>query len=127
MLDHAGFPVSDFDASCAFYDAALGPLGIVRVMEVNLGAGHRACAYAREGELPRFWFSTLGVSRGHLHVGFTARNRAEVAAFHTAAISTGGRDHGAPALRPEYHEHHFGAWVFDPDGNNIEAVAHDPE
>ena len=127
LLDHVGFGVSDFDASRAFYDAALGALGITRTAEVVLDGDHRACGYGRQGRHPEIWFSSVGVSRGRLHIAFVARNRDEVAAFHAAALTAGGRDHGAPGLRPEYHEHYYGAFVYDPDGNNIEAVTHTPE
>ena len=75
-----------------------------------------------------FWLQAgTDEPRTHQHVAFTARSRAEVDAFHAAALAAGGRDNGAPGLRPHYHPNYYGAFVFDPDGNNVEAVCHDPE
>ena len=76
---------------------------------------------------PDFWVSRRGGPAGTgTHVCFRARGRETVEAFHTAALAAGGTDNGPPGLRPHYHEHYYGAYVFDPDGNNVEAVCHAP-
>ena len=68
---------------------------------------------------------TAGVPAAPIHIAFLARDRDAVAAFHAAALDAGGRDNGGPGPRPKYHEHYYGAFVLDPDGNNVEAVCHD--
>jgi catechol 2,3-dioxygenase-like lactoylglutathione lyase family enzyme len=128
MLDHIGLPVRDLARSRAFYEAALAPLGYGVVMElgpeVTGGAGF--VGFGRPGK-PQFWITTGGPLTGVLHVAFKAENRAAVAAFHAAALAAGGRDNGGPGLRPHYHPAYYGAFVFDPDGHNVEAVCHRPE
>jgi catechol 2,3-dioxygenase-like lactoylglutathione lyase family enzyme len=127
MLDHIGFPVTDFVRSKAFYTAVLAPLGYRLVMEMSLsdedGDGYAGFGDAR----PRFWIGTGKPLQGRLHVAFAAKTRAEVRAFYEAALAAGGIDNGAPGLRPHYHENYYGAFVLDPDGHNIEAVNHLPE
>ncbi|MFW5969023.1 MAG: VOC family protein [Halofilum sp. (in: g-proteobacteria)] len=127
IIDHLGLSITDCEQSRGFYDAALAPLGIHRVIDVELDDGHQASGYGREGQPPRFWISSVGVSRGRTHVAFQAGNQDEVRAFHRAALAAGGRDHGAPALRPARHPDYFAAFVYDPDGYNIEAVTHVPD
>jgi len=128
MIDHIGFAVTDFEASCAFYTAALAAIGIAPLVtvtpeqsgggsHVGFGAGGRAF----------FWIGSDGAPSGSTHVAFTVENRGLVDAFHRAALAAGGRDNGAPGLRPHYHASYYGAFVLDPDGNNIEAVCHRPE
>jgi catechol 2,3-dioxygenase-like lactoylglutathione lyase family enzyme len=128
MLDHIGLAVADFDRAKAFYRAALKPLGLGVVMEVTAGetGGDAHAGFGDEGK-PFFWIGTGAKPRGGVHVAFAAQTRAEVDAFYAAAIAAGGRDNGAPGLRPHYHPNYYGAFVFDPDGNNIEAVCHRPE
>ena len=127
MIDHIGFPVSDLARARSFYDGALQPLGIGLVMEVTeeMTGGHGAhLGYGRDGN-PFFWIGSGGGSAGGAcHVAFVAPDRATVDAFHKAALTAGGRDNGAPGLRPHYHASYYGAFVLDPDGNNIEAVHH---
>ncbi len=128
MLDHIGLAVADMERSKAFYEAALKPLGLGVVMEVTAeetGADAHA-GFGEEGK-PFFWIGTGDRPKGGAHVAFVAQARAEVDAFHRAALAAGGRDNGAPGLRPHYHQSYYGAFVFDPDGNNIEAVCHRPE
>jgi len=127
MIDHTGFAVSDLIKSKAFYAAALQPLGIQLVMEVTAeqtGAG----AHAGFGvaDKPFFWIGDHGSPCSNAHIAFTAQSRAQVDQFYRAALRAGGKDNGAPGLRPHYHENYYGAFVFDPDGNNIEAVCHTP-
>ncbi|WP_181338227.1 VOC family protein [Hyphomicrobium methylovorum] len=127
MLDHVGFPVSDFAKSLAFYKAALAPLGIKLLKEFSLSEDGRD-GYAGFGrERPQFWIGTGSVLSGRLHVAFAALDREQVQEFYDAALAAGGRDNGAPGLRPHYHANYYGGFVLDPDGHNIEAVTHLPE
>jgi catechol 2,3-dioxygenase-like lactoylglutathione lyase family enzyme len=128
MLDHIGLAVADFDRARAFYRAALKPLGLGVVMEVTAqeSGGDAHAGFGDEGK-PFFWIGAGAKLKGGAHVAFAAKTRAEVDAFYAAAIAAGGRDNGAPGLRPHYHPNYYGAFVYDPDGNNIEAVCHRPE
>ena len=121
ILDHIGLAVRDFTKSRAFYLAALAPLGICIVKEGDGFAG-----FNREGK-GGFWIGSAGEPAAPVHVAFAAKDRAEVHAFYAAALAAGGRDNGAPGLRPQYHADYYGAFVLDPDGHNIEAVCHVPE
>jgi catechol 2,3-dioxygenase-like lactoylglutathione lyase family enzyme len=127
MIDHLGITVENFDRSKAFYDGAMAPLGASMVMTVpvEFTGGVRTGGYGRDK--PSFWISEGQKRPGHDHIAFSARSRAEVDAFHRAAIAAGGKDNGKPGLRPHYHPNYYGAFVFDPDGNNVEAVCHAPE
>jgi catechol 2,3-dioxygenase-like lactoylglutathione lyase family enzyme len=128
MIDHIGLAVADMSRAKTFYEAALKPLGIGVVVEVTAeetGADAHA-GFGAEGK-PFFWIGTGRKPKGGSHVAFTARTRAEVDAFYRAALASGGHDNGGPAVRPHYHPNYYGAFVFDPDGNNIEAVCHRPE
>jgi catechol 2,3-dioxygenase-like lactoylglutathione lyase family enzyme len=120
MFDHIGFRVRDVEASRKFYLAALATLGVGVAMEhgggVGLGRGGKPCLWLSQGEPPA----------SPLHIAFAARNRAEVDAFHAAALAAGGKDNGAPGLRPHYHPNYYGAFAIDPDGHNIEVVCHSP-
>lgn len=130
MIDHLGIGCTDYAKSKAFYDTALAPLGISVVMSVSAEeTGDLAHAGYGEAGKPDFWISggRLPGQDVHAHIAFVARDRATVDAFYAAAIAAGGRDNGGPGLRPHYHSNYYGAFVFDPDGNNIEAVCHKPE
>jgi len=118
ILDHIGFNVGSFATSKAFYVAALQPLGIGIAFE-----GEGWAMIGRNGK-GQFWFGAFGPPPGSIHIAFAAANRAQVRAFHGAALAAGGRDNGAPGLRPNYHPNYYGAFVLDPDGHNIEAVCH---
>jgi catechol 2,3-dioxygenase-like lactoylglutathione lyase family enzyme len=127
MLDHIGFSVSDFARSKAFYERALAPLGYRVVMAMPLSEDEDD-GYAGFGaERPQFWIGTGKPLEARLHIAFVAKTRAQVRAFHEAALAAGGIDNGAPGLRPHYHENYYGAFVLDPDGHNVEAVTHLPE
>ena len=129
VLDHIGLGVSDYERSKAFYTAALAPLGIAPVMEITPDRSERGvpvCGFGKAGK-GEFWITGDGRTTPRLHVAFLARNRAEVRAFHDAALAAGARDHGAPGPRPIYHPSYYGAFVLDPDGHNVEAVCHTPE
>ncbi|BBD37025.1 glyoxalase [Aminobacter sp. Y103A] len=125
MIDHTGISVADFDAAQAFYDKAFAPLGAQLLMMVpgEYTGGVKVGGYGRER--PVFWLHEAPAGPGR-HYAFTARSRAEVDAFYAAAIAAGGRDNGRPGPRPHYHPDYYAAFVFDPDGNNIEAVCHVP-
>ncbi|AIF47525.1 VOC family protein [Dyella japonica] len=129
MIDHVGLQVSGYERSREFYRKALAPLGAELVMEVTeeqTGDGAHA-GFGVDGR-PTFWIGTSqqAHANGIVHVAFTAASRAAVMAFHRAALEAGGKDNGAPGLRPHYHAHYYGAFVLDPDGHNIEAVCHAP-
>jgi catechol 2,3-dioxygenase-like lactoylglutathione lyase family enzyme len=121
MLDHLGLPVSEYAKSKRFYESVLAPLGYEVIME--FGASTAGLGAAGK---PDFWISQ-GAAGGPVHVAFASPDRSTVDAFHKAALAAGGSDNGAPGLRPEYHPSYYGAFVLDPDGNNIEAVCHQPE
>jgi catechol 2,3-dioxygenase-like lactoylglutathione lyase family enzyme len=128
MLDHIGLAVSEFERSKRFYTAALAPLSIMLVMEVTpeqTGLGSHA-GFGADGHA-FFWIGNRGQPVTGLHVAFTAASRRVVDEFYKAALRVGGRDNGAPGVRSHYHEHYYGAFVLDPDGNNVEAVCHKPE
>lgn len=122
-LDHIGFAVSDYRKSHAFYTAALAPLGITPMMEFDTPEGK----VAGFGDAEAFFWVGDGKQNGQLHIAFRAASRAEVDAFHAAAMAAGARDNGGPGLRPHYHPNYYAAFVFDLDGHNIEAVCHAPE
>jgi catechol 2,3-dioxygenase-like lactoylglutathione lyase family enzyme len=121
VLDHVSLPVSKLEQSKRFYEEALSPLGYELIMEHHIsGVGFG------ESAKPDFWIRQGEVGAA-VHVAFASEDRATVDAFHEAAMAAGGRDNGGPGLRPEYHPSYYGAFVFDPDGNNIEAVCHGPQ
>jgi catechol 2,3-dioxygenase-like lactoylglutathione lyase family enzyme len=122
MLDHVSLQVADIAASGAFYDAVLAPLGGLRVLDLGFAVG-----FGRER--PTFWIgpvTTEGAPR-EVHVAFTAANRADVVAFRDAAVAAGAEVLHEPRMFPEYHPNYYGAFVRDPDGNNVEACCHEPE
>lgn len=127
MIDHTGVMVSNFEVSKRFYTAALAPIGYELIMEVP-GAltGHGDAAGFGEPPKPDFWIGAGTPNAPPIHIAFRVANRTLVNAFYQAAIAAGGRDNGAPGLRPHYHQNYYGAFVLDPDGHNIEAVCHDP-
>ena len=120
MIDHVNIGVVDLAASRAFYERALAALGIVVLMQAPYGVG-----FGNDGK-PFFWISDRP-SSAPLHVAFASPDRAHVDAFYRAALAAGGRDNGPPGLRPQYHPSYYGAFVLDPEGNNVEAVSHRPE
>ena len=126
MLDHTGFPVSDYARSKAFYLQALAPLGYALVMEVQQDENDSPAAGFGVGGKPDLWIGGEGGLQRPIHIAITAPSRAAVDAFYRAAIAAGGKDNGAPGLRPHYHPDYYAAFVLDPDGHNIEAVCHAP-
>lgn len=121
MFDHMGFGVSNLAESKAFFLQALAPLRVTLVMEGPYGVG-----MGQNGK-PSLWLHETKERTAPLHLAFVAQNRAEVDAFYKAALAAGGKDNGAPGLRPRYHPNYYGAFVIGPDGHNVEAVCHKPE
>ena len=121
MLDHISVQCLDVAASAAFYDTVLAPLGGKRLMDLGDVIG-----YGRTQ--PRFWLgpTTTGGTAREVHIAFAAADRAAVDAFYAAAMGAGAESLHAPAVHPEYHPTYYGAFVRDPDGNNVEAVCHTP-
>lgn len=119
MIDHIGISVTDLDRSVAFYERALAPLGYALVMRFD----QAAAGFGADGQ-PDFWIGT-DAPKGRVHVAIRAKGRADVRAFHAAAVAAGGKDNGAPGVREMYHPDYYGAFVLDPDGHNIEAVCHE--
>ena len=121
VIDHVTVGVSDLARSRRFYAQARVPLGFSEIGPSREGAGE--IEFGLE-EAADFAISTAYETGASMHVAFAADRREQVDAFHAAAIAAGGRDNGAPGLRPEYSDGYYGAFVLDPDGHNIEAVAH---
>ncbi|AQP46544.1 glyoxalase [Tessaracoccus aquimaris] len=117
MLDHVGITVADIQRSAAFYDQVLAVLGHRRLMDYGEAIGYGADA-------PDFWISSGATARREDHIAFVAPDAEAVRAFHAAALAAGAEELHAPRLWPEYHEGYYGAFVRDPDGNNVEAVCH---
>lgn len=127
MIDHMGIAVSDIAKSRAFYDAALGALGMTVNMEIGpdqTESAGTALGYGGPGE-QFFWIADNERPGEGTHVAFHAGSRAEVDAFHAAGMKAGGRDNGPPGLRPNYGPGYYAAFLYDPDGANIEAVFHE--
>jgi catechol 2,3-dioxygenase-like lactoylglutathione lyase family enzyme len=117
ILDHLTISVSNFERSKAFYERALAPLGIAVIMQFDGFAGMGT-------DRPQFWLAAGNPGNHKTHVAFAAASRAEVDAFYAAAMTAGGKDNGNPGVRAIYHPTYYGAFVFDPDGYNVEAVCH---
>ena len=119
MLDHLGIQCADMAASAAFYDAVLAPLGFRRLMDYEVAIGYGA-------DKPDFWIGVFNSGEGfrESHIAFQAADKAAVDAFFAAAVAQGAEVLHEPRLHPEYHDKYYGAFVRDPDGNNVEAVSH---
>ncbi len=120
MFDHIGFGVTNLAESKAFFLKALEPLDVAVAMEGPYGIG------MGKGNKPSLWLHETKQRPARLHIAFSAGSRAAVDAFYRAALAAGGKDNGAPGLRPHYHANYYGAFVIGPDGHNIEAVCHKP-
>jgi catechol 2,3-dioxygenase-like lactoylglutathione lyase family enzyme len=127
MIDHIGVDVTDIAKSRAFYEAALKPLGyrVIQALGPDQGADHPIVMFGVEA--PDFVIAEDKAPGPGNHIAFHAETRAAVDAFHEAALAAGGRDNGPPGLRPNYSPTYYAAFVYDPDGFNIEAVCHAPE
>jgi len=123
MLDHLSIQCADVGASAAFYDAVLAPLGGVRLMDFGAVIGYGV------PPMPDFWLGERQTGTGfrECHIAFQAPDRAGVRAFQAAASAAGAEVLHEARVWPEYHQHYYGAFVRDPDGNNVEAVCHQPE
>ena len=122
MFDHVVFGVSDYEESKAFFVKALKPLGVAVASEGPLGI-----ELCRPGNNASLCIRRVAEKATHLHLAFAAENRRQVEEFYRAALEAGGKDHGAPGLRPQYDENYYAAFVIGPDGHNIEVVCHKPE
>ncbi len=118
MIDHIGIDVSDYKRGKAFYSAALSPLGYKMLAEYGDTAGFGA------GDDADFWISKGKSAKAKVHVAFQCKKRALVDKFYAAALEAGGKDNGPPGIREDYSPTYYAAFVFDPDGHNIEAVCH---
>jgi catechol 2,3-dioxygenase-like lactoylglutathione lyase family enzyme len=121
VIDHVSIQCADFEASATFYDAVLAPLGGKRILEFGPAIGYGT-------EAPDFWLGRQQSGDGfrESHLAFAAPDRAAVDAFFAAAVQAGAEVLHEPRLWPEYHANYYGAFVRDPDGNNVEAVCHQP-
>src|SRR3954469_25254241 len=120
MIDHVSAGVRDLDRGARFYEQALAPLGLARLVT-------RAATIGFGKTYPEFWINlrpemTPVPQASGAHICFRSRSAAEVAAFHTAALEAGGRSDGAPGLRPHDRVRYYAAFILDPDGNRLEAV-----
>jgi len=122
MLDHMEIQCRDIASTAAFYDTVLAPLGGVRIKDFGEAIGYGV------PPMPDFWIGTQRTGEGfrETHIAFTANDRATVDAFFAAAVQTGAEVLHEPRVWPEYHPNYYGAFVRDPDGNNVEAVCHFP-
>ncbi len=128
MIDHIGIAASDYEKSKAFYAQALAPIGYALLAEIPAAlTGSYPVAGFGEAPKPDFWVAgATAANTPTVHVAFRVQSRAQVDAFYKAAMAAGGRDNGAPGIRPHYHANYYGAFVRDPDGHNVEAVCHAP-
>lgn len=117
MFDHVGIAVKDLQKSKEFYLKALAPLGLGVVLDFGVAVG-----FGHPGK-PFFWIAS-GYDAAPVHLAFAAADQSQVDAFYEAAIAAGGKDNGKPGLRPQYHPGYYGAFIYDLDGNNVEAVFH---
>jgi catechol 2,3-dioxygenase-like lactoylglutathione lyase family enzyme len=120
-IDHISYGVSDIDRALAFYSAALAPIGWT-VVDEDVRPGQRSYAFGGADKVQRLWIGGPHPKGVHLHFAFGVKTRAEVDAFHAAALAAGGTEHGAPGERDYPIKPYYAAFVLDPDGNNIEVV-----
>ena len=121
IFDHIVLAISDPDKSKNFYSNALAPLGINLIREID------TCIGFGTQNKPSFWICRDPIIQTPMHIAFVAENRKAVDEFHKAAINAGGKDNGKPGIRANYHADYYAAFVFDPDGHNIEAVCRKSE
>jgi catechol 2,3-dioxygenase-like lactoylglutathione lyase family enzyme len=121
MIDHVTLNVRDLEACKAFYEQALRPVGYELMMDFPGGCGFGA------DRMPDFFLGHRGEPSAPVHIAFRSPDQKTVDGFHAAGLAAGGKDNGPPGYRRVYHEHYYGAYVLDPEGNNIEAVTHGSE
>jgi catechol 2,3-dioxygenase-like lactoylglutathione lyase family enzyme len=122
VFDHVSVNVSDYEVSKRFYEQTLAPLGYSVQLEL---AEWKMAGFGTEGVASDFWIGEREPLAMGVHVAFQAPDHATVDAFHAAGVAAGGTDNGSPGIREQYHPTYYGAYVLDPDGNNVEAVCHD--
>jgi len=120
MIDHVTVRVADMEATKAFYSKALAPLGYSKTFEQDFDSV-KVTGFGKGGKTDT-WFTTDKPVSGPVHLAWKAASKEEVNVFHKEALMAGGKDNGAPGNRPEYHKNYYGAFVLDPDGNNVEVV-----
>lgn len=122
MLDHIILTVGDFARSTAFYNETLKPLGITNCLNYDGKDGHPDLkGFGKDGAV-FFWLKEGKPDPASIHFGFRANSQAQVSAVYDAAIAVGGRNKSAPAAQLQYHPNYYAAWVFDPDGYDVEIV-----
>jgi catechol 2,3-dioxygenase-like lactoylglutathione lyase family enzyme len=121
VFDHVGLNVSHYEVSKQFYERTLAPLGYSVQIEL---AESKTAGFGAEGVASDFWIGEREPLATSVHVAFQAPDHATIDAFHAAGVAAGGTDNGPPGIREQYHPTYYGAYVLDPDGNNIEAVCH---
>ena len=130
MLHHLSLGARDIERAAGFYDAVLAPLGYVRVWsDLRPGEQEQAVGYGPPGSGDKLAIKQVAQAVPEIpgfHVALAAPSRAAVQAFHAAALAAGGRDNGAPGLRPDYGAHYYAAFVIDPEGHRLEAVCKTP-
>ncbi|OMQ24658.1 VOC family protein [Serratia oryzae] len=129
MIDHTGINVSQFARSKEFYSKVLAPLGYALRLQLGDAAAGYGETVLQPGDDPggAFWISTGAPCTPRIHIAFRATSQAQVKAFYEAALAAGAKDNGAPGFRHHYHKNYYAAFVYDPDGYNIEAVFHGTE
>jgi catechol 2,3-dioxygenase-like lactoylglutathione lyase family enzyme len=127
IIDHMSLSVADFAGMTAFYEKALSPLGITAMMRFgkDVTGDYDTAGFGRER--PFLWIAGGGKAEPHVHIAIKADSRAQVDAFHQAALAAGGKDNGAPGLRPQYHPDYYAAFIIDPEGHNLETVCRTSE
>ena len=131
MIDHISTYATDYIKTKGFYEVVFSALGYTLQTEFKVDddenkSSNHICAFGQAGK-STFWVIETNRNYTPRHLAFVATSRAAVDEFYKLALKSGGLDNGAPCLRPAYHEHYYGAFVIDPDGNDIEAVFHDRE
>lgn len=127
IIDHTGLSVADFPATLAFYEKALAPLGVTVMMRFGKEVTGDFAVAGLGREKPFLWLADAGKTTPRQHIAIRADSRAQVDAFHKAGMDAGGKDNGAPGLRPHYHADYYAAFIIDPEGHNLEAVCHKSE
>ena len=124
MIDHIGIKTPQFEAMVSFYTQAVAPLGHANFIRLPMAVTQGVKVGGFGNERPQFWIEEAAIKPEPIHVAFTAGSRQRVDMFFEAALKAGAQSNGDPGLRPHYHADYYGAFVIDPDGNNVEAVCH---